>query len=791
MIRFGVLFLGVIIFSGGLIELYSRSLDDRRDIPETTRSAMEFISSKMEIWIVLVIDLIIPVWYMKMLVPIAIWIGGIIQYSRMEVEYKEVVWIKLVVATLYIICIFGAKALIQWKMFIKQIDHDRWYEVQNNMMNKIPDAIGVINSEYNVVSSNKSFRKLCHNNIKELGKRMIEIKRISPYTSTVHTLHERFSIEKEQIKMRTVIDETKQNFMNDDDKSHDLNQLGEKFDNLNDLLEEIMNNLEGGSLSVHDYMTFKGKFMNLQLPHEPLRTFEIKISPLAHYQKVTIILTDITQREKLISLEEVNQYKDKLLATVSHDLRAPINGTITFIENTIEDQSIPSDIKDKYLIPAQRSCRFLLHLVNDILDFSQINAQKLRMNFESLPIIETIRNCHELLEVQANHKKVLFKTEIDEKIPETFTTDHNRLSQIIINLLTNALKFTSRGEVTLSAILIDPSSIQIRIKDTGIGIKEEDQKKLFQEFTRIDYDHPDINTKGIGLGLVIANRLAMILGSDRSELSGIKVQSTYGKGSTFSFIIKDQSVVRDLSLIEHKRARMASVGKIAFDNNRNRSKTDIQFRSASAAVNKVKTGEYISFDHLSIIHTPPLTKFNVRNPNSQIMSSARPTYKDVGSRLTNINLTGRILIVDDDAFNILALESQLRKYGLTVESAYNGQEAIERLLTKRVNNSFNKSPKVHGGSSEILSSEEEAIGFDLIFMDCEMPIMDGFECSKNITKMMKNGQIDTIPIIGCTAHHTMNSALKCYESGMVEVITKPVSREKLKECLLGYLDMEV
>ena len=153
--------------------------------------------------------MMVPIWYMKALVPIAIWVGAIIQSLSMEIEYKEVIWIKFIVATLYIICIFAAKALVQWKDFHRKIDNEKWHEVQNNIMDKIPDAIGVIDKEYQVIFSNKSFKALCHNKINELGQRIINIKRVSSYSQ------DKFSPEKDQSRLRLGADETKQNFISE------------------------------------------------------------------------------------------------------------------------------------------------------------------------------------------------------------------------------------------------------------------------------------------------------------------------------------------------------------------------------------------------------------------------------------------------------------------------------------------------------------------------------------------------------------------------------------------------
>jgi len=219
---------------------------------------------------------------------------------------------------------------------------------------------------------------------------------------------------------------------------------------------------------------------------------------------------------------------------------------------------------------------------------------------------------------------------------------------------------------------------------------------------------------------------------------------------------------------------------IAFDPQaRARSKDKINYYGSP------KTGEYTPSDYNSQIHLPPLAKFSVRHPSVRAMM-----MKDIGSRFSQLNLHGKVLVVDDDAFNILAIESQLKRYGMVVDSAYNGQEAIDKLL--KSNEKEEPRAKVSDSSEDLSSEDEESeeMKYDLIFMDCEMPIMNGLESAKILTKMMKNGQIDAIPIVGCTAHRDRDNTIKCYESGMVEVLLKPVTREKIKECLRNYLDLE-
>jgi len=183
-------------------------------------------------------------------------------------------------------------------------------------------------------------------------------------------------------------------------------------------------------------------------------------------------------------LETNNQYKDKLLASVSHELRTPLNGNLTLMEIAMSLDKIPSSVKGQFLVPAYRSGKLLDHIINDILDYSQINVGKLRMIFEELSIQKTLENCIQLMEIQAKAKGLELSLSIDKKVPAFLTTDHNRVRQIVLNLLSNAIKFTFKGEVRVKAEMVQENQIKISVCDTGIGIQEENLKKLLQKLRK-------------------------------------------------------------------------------------------------------------------------------------------------------------------------------------------------------------------------------------------------------------------------------------------------------------------
>eukprot|EP01017_Pseudomicrothorax_dubius_P029808 TRINITY_DN3658_c0_g3_i3.p1 TRINITY_DN3658_c0_g3~~TRINITY_DN3658_c0_g3_i3.p1 ORF type:complete len:412 (-),score=32.73 TRINITY_DN3658_c0_g3_i3:120-1355(-) len=243
----------------------------------------------------------------------------------------------------------------------------------------------------------------------------------------------------------------------------------------------------------------------------------------------------MSQTRQIARLKTLDQYKDQLLASVTHELRTPLNCIIPMINDVIIDPAIPEATKDLSLKPALNSAQLLMNLINDILDYSRHKRNKLTLNFEEFDLYDKIMEIYRLFEIQCKHKGVQFLLDLSSTVPRMIYSDKNRLGQVIINFLSNALKFTSRGSITLS---VEKSSVEdsliFKVSDTGLGIKREHLINLFTEFGKIDAaEHNSLNPHGVGLGLMISNQLVALLGGK----TGIKVNSTYGEGSEFLFEI--------------------------------------------------------------------------------------------------------------------------------------------------------------------------------------------------------------------------------------------------------------
>lgn len=249
------------------------------------------------------------------------------------------------------------------------------------------------------------------------------------------------------------------------------------------------------------------------------------------------------------SADSANRAKSDFLAQMSHEIRTPINAVIGMDEMILRETTDP-DIRD-YARDIKSASKTLLSLVNGVLDFSKIESGKMEISPQDYKIEELIDDMVNMIEDRAEKKYLEFHLEIDEKIPRELHGDDMRIEQVITNLLTNAVKYSEQGSVTLKMdcekIEGDECTLYVEVRDTGIGIREEDMEKLFESFRRLD-ERKNRNIEGTGLGMAIVQGILEMMDSK------IEVKSDYGKGSTFSFRFK-QGIVNPEPIGEYRRHR--------------------------------------------------------------------------------------------------------------------------------------------------------------------------------------------------------------------------------------------
>ena len=498
------------------------------------------------------------------------------------------------------------------------------------------------------------------------------------------------------------------------------------------------------------------KSMNDELDSRPScegeqdQIFEAKVFKIIWDKQpsIAIILHDITQQHTILSLQIADTQKDKVLATVSHELRTPLNGMLGMIQimqKQIQDQELL-----KYLSICSSSGQLLLGLVNSILDLNQIRFNKIRLYPEQVSIADLLTEIFLLFKVQCDQKKIYLTSETSSATPKWLITDKNRLSQILINLIGNALKFTFEGGITISVSESERRGyVQFDVRDTGLGIKEEDKEKLFKVFGRLGHADQRINTQGVGLGLNISDNLARLLGCGVDERA-IKVESEYSKGTTFSFLVKKEleggPKLENTEMEERERAVFDEMNTIEALNVTINDKVD-QYSTLSTSISQV------------------FGKMQDNKQKNQNSKSHRVKPRKITSHRDYVDPSSYILVVDDNPFNLAVAEHLLSNFGYKVRTALHGKTAIEMIIA----NCCSLEP------------------ITLIFMDCQMPVMDGFETTKRLKKMMTQGYISEIPIIALTANDSQADRKKCAGVGMCDYLCKPLNDKDLSVILKKYM----
>ena len=532
-------------------------------------------------------------------------------------------------------------------------------------------------------------------------------------------------------------------------------------------------------------------------------------------------LDELKARQEVIEAQAESKAKSEFLATMSHEIRTPMNGVLGMADLLQETKL--DDNQRHYLDVISNSGSALLNIINDILDYSKISAGKMEIEYLDFDLDQLCLECASVFSPTAERKQLALLCSLEPGTPTLVKSDPCRLRQILLNLLGNAFKFTQSGSIILRVRETEPKvageyTLHFEVRDTGIGIRPEQQENLFSEFTQAD---STISREygGTGLGLSISRQLVHLMGGE------IGIESQVGEGSRFWFTLQcrqcEPQFIREhfvpLSALEAvkllivddstdfcqvlkeqaeawgMRPEVAFTAAEALEKLHAASAAGAPFQVVTLDRNlpgtnglecarRIKHTAAIPHCHcilltamrrvpgraeleaagIDLAMQKPISARTLRQAILGLMEGGgqgqQPRHEKAASPIQGQT----VLVAEDNNVNQMVITGMLKKLGVNCELVANGEQALQ---------AFTREPH----------------RFDLIFMDCEMPVMDGYHSCRQIREFEDQHHLPRTPILALTAHAMREHQQRALAAGMDGHLSKPVDLATIKEKLLQYL----